>query len=113
MTDRLEAAAEETLLTLFRQDEGEAQREQGRLLLVAHKEGGGAVLEFVAAVGEGNIQDRIVLLGEQKAGAPLEREISLRLLRHHASSVRHQQYYDMDIVTVRVEAPEPIRGERT
>ena len=104
--NRLEAAAEETLLTLFHQEEGEEKRERRRLLLVAHKEGGGAVLEFVASTGEGNLQDRIVLLSEQSAGVPVDREISLRLLRHHASSVRHQQYHDTDIVTIRVEAPE-------
>ncbi len=32
-----------------------------------------------------------------------ESEISLRLLRHYASSVRHQKYPDVDIVTVEVE----------
>ena len=31
------------------------------------------------------------------------RKLPLRPLRHLASSVRHQQYYDTDIVTVRVE----------
>ncbi len=65
--------------------------------------GVGAVLEFVAASGEENLQDRIALLGEQTAGAPLEREVSLRLLRHLASSVHHQQYHDTDIVPLRVE----------
>ena len=39
------------------------------------------------------------------AGAMIEREVSLRLLRHLASSVRHQQYHDTEIVTVRVERP--------
>ena len=34
-----------------------------RLLLVAYKEDGGAVLEFVASTGEENLQDRIALLG--------------------------------------------------
>ena len=36
---------------------------------------------------------------------PVEREVSLRLLRHLASSVHHQQYHDTDILTVRVAAP--------
>jgi len=40
----------------------------------------------------------------------MEREVSLRLLRHIASSVRHQQFHDSDIVTVRVEVPETDRG---
>ena len=62
-----------------------------------------AELEFLAASGEENLEDRMVLLTERGGGAPAEHEISLRLLRHYASSVYHQQYHDTDIVTVRVE----------
>ena len=108
MVNRLEVAGEEILLTLIRQDKAEEKREQRRLLLIAYEEDGGAVLEFVAATGEENLQDRIALLGERATEASIEREVSLRLLRHVASSVRHQQYYDTDIVTVRVEARRPM-----
>ena len=107
MVNRLDAASEETLLTLLRQDEGKEMRGRRRLLLNAHKEDGGAVLEFIAAPGDDNLQDRIALLGElgERSGeAPGEREVSLRLLRHFASSVRHQQYHDTDVVTIRVDA---------
>ena len=76
-----------------------------RRVRLSHKEDGGAVLEFVAASGEDNLQDRIALLGEQTGETSVEREVSLRLLRHLASSVHHQQYHDTVIVTVRVEAP--------
>ena len=108
MVNRLEAASEETLLTLMeKQEAGEA--EHRRLRLVARKEGDQAVLEFAAAMGEENLQDRIALLGDRTAGAPAEQEVSLRLLRHVASSVLHQQYYDMDIVTVHVDVPTPAR----
>ena len=100
MGDRLEAAAEETLLTLFDQDK--AKGEARRLRLTARKEGDEAVLEFVASAGEENLQDQIALLGEQTAVEPVEQEISLRLLRHVASSVRHQMYHNTDIVTVHV-----------
>ena len=110
MANRLDAAGEETLLTLLERDEGEEEPGPRRLLLTAHKEDGGAILEFVAAGGEDNLQDRIALLGEQTAGASIEREVSLRLLRHLASSVRHQQYHDTDIVTVRVNPPAPAPG---
>ena len=105
MADRLDAVCEETLLTLQQQDEPDADIERRRLLLTARGEDGGAVLEFVASKGEGNIQDRIALLGEASAGAMIEREVSLRLLRHLAASVRHQQYHGTDIVTVRVDPP--------
>ena len=43
-------------------------------------------MEFVAASGEDNLQDRIALLGEQTGETSVEREVSLRLLRHLASS---------------------------
>lgn len=104
--DRLMAASEETLLALIPQD-GEHSQPR-RLLLVAHREGESAVLELVAATGEGNLQDRIELLGDERAvETPEELEISLRLLRHYASSVHHQQYHDTDIVTLQVDARPP------
>ena len=96
MAHRLDAAAEEAMLTLLRHDEEE-------------EAGGGAVLEFIAAPGEENLEDRIALIGEGTDDAP-EREVSLRLLRHLASSVHHQQYHDTDIVTIRVDARAAGRG---
>ena len=111
MAERLDAAAEETLLTLLRrEDEDESGRSAGRrLLLTVHRESGGAVLEFIAAPGEENLQDRLALLGERAEESPPEREVSLRLLRHLASSVHHQQYHDTDVVTVRVEPAARLR----
>ena len=110
MLHRLEAAGEETLLTLTDRDAGDDRRPRRRLFLSARKEAGGAVLEFVAAVGEENVQDRITLLGERPDDVLMEREVSLRLLRHIASSVRHQQFHETDIVTVHVDAPETSRA---
>ena len=121
MSERLGAAAEEALLTLTRQDgDGEASggagkrreawkpgeaRKRRRLLLVAQRDKDSAVLEFIVAPRDENLQDRIALAREDTDEAAIEREVSLRLLRHLASSVRHQQYHDTDIVTVRVQAP--------
>ena len=96
MAHRLDAAAEEAMLTLLRHDEEE-------------EAGGGAVLEFIAAHGEENLEDRIALIGEGTDDAP-EREVSLGLLHHLASSVHHQQYHDTDIVTIRVDARAAGRG---
>ena len=99
---RLCSAGEETLLSLA-QPEGDAESVGNRrLLVIARGSRKAAELEFIAAPGEENLEDRMVLLTERGGGAPAEREISLRLLRHYASSVRHQQYHDTDIVTVRV-----------
>ena len=104
---RLDAIGEEALATLM---QGSGERGAGRprrLRLSASRDDGGAILEFIVASGEDdNLEDRIALLGEHTAGTPAEHEISLRLLRHLASSVRHQQYHDTDIVTVHVKAVE-------
>ena len=106
MAARLDAVSEEALLTLLREDEDAAEADRRRRLrLVARSEDGAAVLEFVTAKSEENLQDRITLLGEASTEDAIEREVSLRLLRHLASTVRHQQYHDQDIVTVRVEPP--------
>ena len=59
-------------------------------------------MEFVAAPGGENLENQMVLIPNLSEEFPGEREISLRLLRHYAASVRHQQYHDVDIVTVRV-----------
>ena len=105
MAERLDAVCDETLLTLIRPEEEGRESQERRLRLVAYREGHGAVLEFVVASRQGNIQDRLALLGDQPGGASVEREVSLRLLRRLASSVRHQQYHGTDIVTIRVAAP--------
>ena len=97
--DRLAAATEETLVTLL--DE-ETRSHTRRLLLTAQRTKDVAVLElFVAPAGE-NLQNRIALLRDD-TGETLERQVSTRLLRHLASSVKHRQYHDTDIVTIHVE----------
>ena len=103
MQHRIDAVVEETMLTLLPQDgDGGVEGTPKRLLLTIRREGGDAMLEFIASAGEQNLEDRISLLGGISDEATAERQVSLRLLRHLASSVRHQQYHDADIVTVRV-----------
>lgn len=92
------------MLTLIEQDGGRESGEQRRLFPNAHRVRGGA-LEFIAAAGEESVQDRIGLLADRPDDVPVEREVSLRLLRHVASSVRHRQFYDTDIATVNVKHP--------
>ena len=111
MSLRLGAVAEEALLALAHPEvtQPEAPRARhperpSRLLLTAHRENDGAVLEFIVGTGEENLEDRVALLGDPSDEAAIEREVLLRLLRHMAASVRHQQYHDTEVVTVRVEA---------
>ncbi|MCY3877929.1 MAG: hypothetical protein OXF74_01970 [Rhodobacteraceae bacterium] len=106
MVQRLDAAVEETLLTMLHEDE-DATSPPRRLLLTAHREEHAAELEFIAAVGEENLEDRISLMSERAEEYSSGREVSLRLLRHLATSVHHQQYEEVDIITIRVEAPTP------
>ncbi|MXZ80583.1 MAG: hypothetical protein F4Z15_04290 [Gammaproteobacteria bacterium] len=102
MAHRLEAASEETLLVLIGNDDDSTQRRKIRL--EARKLEGNAVLEFIAAPVESNLQDRMVLIDGPIREVMNEQEISLRLLKHLASSVYHQQYHDTDIITLRVDA---------
>ena len=102
MTDRLRAVGEEMLVTLT-QGRADGGAGAGRhLLLVARDDGEAVDLEFTAATDDTNLEDRLALLSEQVVGPPVEEEISLHLLRHYASSVRHQQFHDTDVVMVRV-----------
>ena len=102
MVTRLETAVEETMLTMIGQ---KTKSQSRRMLLSAHKDGNEAVLEFIASSGDGNLQDQITLLTDATPEANLEQEVSLRMLRHISSSVRHQSYHDTDVVIVNVKAP--------
>ena len=96
---RLRSAGEEALTSLAGDgSEGAGDR---RLLVTIRSDGADAELEFLAAAGDQNLQDLIVLLPDSPENA--EREVSLRLLRHAAASVRHEQYHSADILLVRVD----------
>lgn len=102
-TERLRAAAEEALLSLLRQEQDEhAPAAKGRRLrVVARNLREGALVEFTAATRAGNLENEMSVLAESPDPAS-ERDLSLALLRHHASSVKHHQYHNVDILTVRV-----------
>jgi NCS2 family nucleobase:cation symporter-2/xanthine permease XanP len=99
-TDRLRSAGEETLASLLQGDERDHDGQ--RLVLGARLVDGVAELEFMAVPGEENLETRLAYLSEQPEIED-ERELSFRLLRHYASSVRHHKYHNIDIVTVQVE----------
>ena len=119
MNDRLSAVAEETLLTLAPLDlsldgdlsldsldqEDPDDESNRQLIVLAASEGPVADLEFIGGGNEANLEDRIRQLQQHDTQDPAEEELSLRLLRSFAQSVRHQQYHDTDIITVRVGQP--------
>ena len=76
-----------------------------RVVVVASSEGPVADIEFIGGGDDENLEDRIRQLQQHDEETPMENEISLRLLRRYASSVRHQQFHDTDIITVRVGPP--------
>ena len=100
-TDRLCSAAEETLMSLLETGEEHAADDAPRLIIVARPGSGAVEMEFLAVFDEENLEDRLAYLSEEAEGFK-EGELSLRLLRHYASSVHHQKYYGLDIVTVQV-----------
>lgn len=101
-TDRLRSAGEETLSSLLQPGNEPPDGKVPRLIVTARPEGRSVELEFVTAFEDENLEDRLAYLEDQTETED-EREISFRLLRHYASSVRHQKYQGMDIVTVRVD----------
>ncbi len=54
-------------------------------------------------LGGANLEDSITVLDSRTPDTPVEEDVSLKLLRHFASSVRHQQYLDTDIVMVNID----------
>ena len=111
MKDRLSAVAEETLLTLAPLDltldlsDEDDEKEARRLVVLASSDGPIADLEFIGGGDEENLEDRIRQMQQHDEETVTENEISLRLLRRYASSVRHQQFHGTDIITVRVGPP--------
>ena len=106
---RLRSAGEETLMSLLPQ--GDNRPVDDRLvddaasLIVAARQSGAVVeMEFLAVFDEQNLEDRLAHLGEesQSAAGMEEGEISFRLLKHYASSVHHQKFHGLDVVTVQV-----------
>ncbi len=96
-------AGEETLASMLQLRDDYQEDKPPRLVVIARPASGMVEMEFLAVFSEENIEDRISFMTEQ-AEAPDVGEISFRLLRHHASSVRHRKYHGIDIVTVRVDA---------
>ncbi len=97
--NRLRSAGEETLSSLLPQEDS-----RQRLVVSSQRMEGKIELEFVAFVDDGNLEDRLAYLSEQPEIED-DRELSFRLLRHYASSVKHRKYRNTDIITVEVQGP--------
>ena len=98
---RLRSAGEETLMSLLESEDLESRDDTPRLIIQARPDAQMVELEFLAVFDDENLEDRLAYLSEEAEGAE-EGEVSLRLLRHYSSSVHHQKYHGLDIVTVQV-----------
>ena len=104
--DRVVQVNEELILTLI-EDAKQDDSDEPRTLRVSAKHDSGAIqLEYLAATGEENIEDRALVM-QEAASSEQAPDLSLRLLHHLASEVRHQQYLNLDVVNVRVERVAP------
>ena len=101
--ERLCAAGEETLSSMLELRDDYEDDTPPRLIVSAKRGAGSLEIEFTAVFAEENIEDRIAFMSEQ-AETPDVDDISFRLLRHYASSVRHRKYHGIDVVTVQVDA---------
>lgn len=101
-TERLRSAGEETLSSLLQSSDDYEVGRAPRLIIVTRPEDVSVEIEFMAVFEEDNLEDRLAYLNEQSETVD-DREVSFRLLRHYASSVRHQKFHGLDIVTVRVD----------
>ena len=111
-TSRLRSAGEETLASLLTQEEDVEAGGRTRLIVVARPQGEVIELEFVATTRQENIEDQLAYVSDE-ATVPALDDISLRMLRHHASAIRHQKFHGVDIITVQVEgSPAPFVGRK-
>ena len=103
---RLRSAGEETLMSLLQQGDDRSGAGTPGLIVAARHSGAVVEMEFLAVFDEQNLEDRLAHLSEeaQSTAGMEEGEISLRLLRHYASSVHHQKFHGLDVVTVQVRA---------
>ncbi|MYD42453.1 MAG: hypothetical protein F4W90_01015 [Gammaproteobacteria bacterium] len=98
---RLQQVNEELLISLIDNNEGDA--EQSRDLRVSIRADAGRLeLEYIAAVADSNIEDRAMFV-EDDASSEISAELSIKLLKHLATEIRHQKYFNMDVVNIRID----------
>ena len=103
--NRLRLVGEEVLLNLVNEENDSPSELKRRLVATIRPDGRSAELEIVVASHDaiqGNIENRMAYLGQDQALED-EQELSVRILRHFASSVHHRKYYGIDIISCRVD----------
>ena len=97
-TNRLELAGEEAFLYLLeRQEESEPRPVRVGVRAIDDV----LQIEFVSGPDSANLESRLSELQEDRV---VLEEVGPRLLRHVAKDVRHEQFYDLDVLTVTVDS---------
>ena len=100
---RVRAVGEETLAIMVQYEDEDDAGGQRRLIINAHADDNIVELEFLSAAYDvENLEDRLAYLGVQPEVTD-DIDVSYRLLRYYSSSVRHQKFHNMDVITVQVE----------
>ncbi len=103
--NRLRLVGEEVMLSLLKEENAGSAEQKRSLIATIRPDSSSAELEIVVASDDaiqGNIENRMAYLGQDQALED-EQQLSVRMLRHYASSVRHRKYYGIDIISCRVE----------
>ena len=103
--NRLCLVGEEVILSLLNEENDGTAEQKRRLVATIRPDSGSAEVEIVVASDDaiqGNIENRIAYLGDGHALED-EQQLSVRILRHYASSVHHRKYYGIDIISCRVD----------
>ena len=103
--NRLRLVGEEVMLNLLNDENYDPVEPKRKLVATILPDSGSAELEIVVASDDaiqGNIENRMAYLGQDQALED-EDQLSVRILRHYASSVHHRKYYGLDIISCRVD----------
>ena len=97
-TNRLELAGEEAFLYLLERQEASAPHP---IRVAVSPADDMLQIEFASGPDSANLEERLRNLGEDRE---VLEDVGPRLLRHMARTVRHEQFYDLDVLTVTVDS---------
>ena len=99
-TNRLELAGEEAFQYLL---ERQAESTPHPIRVAVRPVDDILQLELVSGPDSANLETRLGKLDEEPGEQAVVRDVGPRILRHVAKEVRHEQFYDLDVLTVTVD----------